>query len=347
MIEFWIAFTLSLLGTNYALPHSIRKLRESNYIARDMYKPGEVMIPTNAGIIVLFTSFLAISITPVISRMIIRIFNLELDFTDLSIEIISLLLVVSIFSIYGLVDDLVDVGRIPKLFFPLFFSYPLISVISPDYIQIPLQGQFDLNQIFFRWITYNDIFRIFIIPIYIMVVANLVNMHSGYNGLQSGLSIILLITISIKASFDSSLATIFPIGAFLGAMIAFWRFNRFPAKVFEGNIGSLLFGSLIGSIIVIQGYWWFGFFILLPHTFNFLLWVYWVVMMKRNPSKYLKSSGKHQKFGTRRHDDTLDVPNYLTLKWIPNYFFYLREVDSVNIMYLITIIFCIFGLVLF
>ena len=347
MIEFWIGFILSLFGTNYALPHSIRKLKEANYIVRDMYKKGEVFIPTNAGIIVLFTSFLAISITPLLSRVILRLIDTDMNFTDLNIQAISLLLVVSIFSIYGFIDDLVDIGRIPKLIFPLFFSYPLIAIISPNEIWLPFKGIFDLNREFLWWITYNDIFRVFIVPIYIMVVANLVNMHSGYNGLQSGLSLIILSTLAIKSYLDDNLNFIFPVGAFLGGMLAFWRYNLYPARVFEGNIGSLLFGSLIGCVIVIQKYWWFGFFILIPHTFNFLLWIFWLIMMRVNPSKYLLKSGDHEKFGSIREDSTLSVPNFLTLKWIPNFYFGFREDQSVLLMYLLSSVFCVIGLIYF
>ena len=70
------------------------------------------------------------------------------------------------------------------------------------------------------------------------------NMHSGYNGLQSGLSVIIISTLVIKSYFSGKLDAIIPVGAFwvlwlLGVII-------FSAKAFEGNIGSLLSGSLIG-----------------------------------------------------------------------------------------------------
>ena len=90
-------------------------------------------------------------------------------------------------------------------------------------------------------ITRSDVFRITIIPIYVMVVSNLVNMHSGYNGLQSGLSSILIITLCIKSFLDGTLNHILPVGSILGAILAFYMFNRYPSKVFEGNIGSLFF----------------------------------------------------------------------------------------------------------
>jgi len=329
------------------MPHSIRKLRKGNYLAKDMYKLEKPSIPTNAGMIVLFTSYISIALLPLIIRLFDQIFGSESKLIDFSEVNLSLLLVVSIYAIYGLIDDLLDIGRKLKLFLPIIFGYPLILVIHPENIWLPIIGDFPLSTLAFSNVTWEDIFRITIIPIYVMVVANLVNMHSGYNGLQSGLSIILISTLLIKSWQSESLSLVMPGAAFLGAIIAFWQFNKYPSLVFEGNIGSLLFGSLIGCIIVIQEFWWFGFFILLPHTLNLVLWTIWLYLMDWYPEIYLEKDGKHRKFGFVREDLKLEVPNRLTLKWIPNYYFNLNEVQSVYIMYSLTIIFCILGLYLF
>ena len=118
--------------------------------------------------------------------------------------------------------------------------------------------------VFYSDILWNDLFRIFVIPIYVMVVSNLVNMHSGYNGLQSGLSLILLSALVAQSWFKGNLDNILPVASFLGSIFSFWFFNKYPSKIFEGNVGSLLFGSLIGSVIVIQQFWWFGFLFCFP-----------------------------------------------------------------------------------
>ena len=109
------------------MPHSIRKLKENGYVALDMYKFEKVSIPTNVGTILVFTSLLSISLVP----LIIRIFNLffddyKLDNYYLNESLLALILVVSIFALYGLVDDLVDIGRKLKLIIPLTFVFPLI-----------------------------------------------------------------------------------------------------------------------------------------------------------------------------------------------------------------------------
>jgi len=345
MTAFLIFLLVSFMGTYYVMPHSIRKLRQNGYVVKDMYKHDKPEIPTNAGIILIFTSFLSISLVP----LIIKIFNListyRIDHFNLDESNFAFLLVISIYALYGLVDDLVDIGRVLKLLIPVTFAFPLISVVSVESIWIPLLGDYNLSSSFYGEIMWNDLFRIIIIPIYVMVVANLVNMHSGYNGLQTGLSIILILAITTKSYYDGSINEIVPMGAMLGSFLAFFFFNKFPSKAFEGNIGSLFFGSTIGCLIVVQKYWWFGFVILIPHIFNFILWIIWLGLMKSKPEVYTIGNGEHKKFGSVLTDGTIEVPNTLTLKWIPNYYWKMDEPTSTFVNYFITLIFCFLGLI--
>ena len=297
MIEFILIAIICFFGTNYAMPRSIKNLEKNGYTARDMYKLDKRLIPTNAGIIILFTSLIGIALFPLLIRFLKIMTPMQLTIYDLSESHLAILLVVSIYSIYGLVDDLVNIGRVMKLILPPIFSFPLIGIISVSEIWVPFFGIVSLESEIGGGVFLDDVFRVIIIPLYVMVVANLVNMHSGYNGLQSGISIIIIVTLVIKSYTDGIIDNIIPVAAFLGSFVAFYRYNRFPSRVFEGNIGSLMFGSIIGSVIVLQKYWWFGFFILIPHTFNFLLWIFWLIKMRLEPENYLTKSGKHQKFG--------------------------------------------------
>ena len=345
MIEICFLLVISFIGTRYALPHSIRKLESAGYVAKDMYKIDKPQIPTNVGIVILFISYISICILPFASRVFNRFFNSEFYFSGLSETHTALLLVVSVYSFYGLVDDLVDIGRLLKVLLPILFSIPLIEVVNPENLILPYFGEYNLSTTLYADFKWSDIFKILIIPIYIMVVSNLVNMHSGYNGLQTGLTIILLTTLVLKSIFEGEIKSIVPVGAFLGSLIAFWRYNFYPARAFEGNIGSLLSGSVIGGVIVVQQYWFFGFFILMPHTFNFILWIIWLVNMRRYPNVHLNTEGHHTKFGSLSSNGTIQVPNNLTLKWIPNYYFELSEKQSTVISYFITLSFCIIGLI--
>ena len=69
--------------------------------------------------------------------------------------------------------------------------------------------------------------------------------------------------------------------------------------------------------------------------------------MRTNSKIYLLDTGQHQKFGSVSKEGIIRVPNMLTLKWIPNYFFKMDEKSSTNTQYFITLAFCIIGVLIF
>jgi UDP-N-acetylglucosamine--dolichyl-phosphate N-acetylglucosaminephosphotransferase len=185
------------------------------------------------------------------------------------------------------------------------------------------------------------ILRYIIIPVYIMVVANLKNMHAGFNGLQSGTALIILSFILLKSWLDSNLDNMYTIAALIGAQAVFFWHNKYPSKILEGNIGSLAVGAAIGAALVIQHYLIAGIIMLMPHIINFLMYVYWRAMNSRHPDD---ERWKIVKFGKVRPDGTLEVPNQLTLKWVLPYHFRMTEQQVVYSMYVLTLGFCAIGL---
>ena len=144
-----------------------------------------------------------------------------------------------------------------------------------------------------------------------------VNRHSGFNGLASGLSGIVLAFLLVKfilTGYDG----VFVLSCLIGATVGFLWYNGYPARVFMANIGSLSLGAAIGAAIVVSGFLVSGFIMLIPHTINFLMYVYWRLMHKLHPEDWRWSI---EKFGKVRGDGTLEVPNPLTLKWVLPYYF--------------------------
>jgi UDP-N-acetylglucosamine--dolichyl-phosphate N-acetylglucosaminephosphotransferase len=127
----------------------------------------------------------------------------------------------------------------------------------------------------------------------------------------------------------------------LGATLGFLWYNRYPARILLGNVGSLALGVTIGAAIVVSGFLVAGFVMLIPHTVNFLLYVYWRVMHRLYPED---KRWQIVKFGRVRDDGTLEVPNRLTLKWILPSYIRMTEKQAVLAMYALTIPFCVLGL---
>jgi UDP-N-acetylglucosamine--dolichyl-phosphate N-acetylglucosaminephosphotransferase len=294
------------------MPYIIRKLTENGHIVKDMYKKAMPDIPTNGGLPILLVAIFSLSILTLFYAKYITPINY------------TIIVVVVLFALFGLLDDMVNIGRPAKLILLYYCSYPLIPFITATFVIFPFIGPVDLSIIYLQ----------IIIPTYVPVVANLVNMHSGINGLAPGLSLIVLATLIFKTYFFGNIYNALFIVCLTGAVAAYFVFEKYPSRIFWGNVGALSTGAAIGCMIVTQGFIISGFIMLIPHTVNFLLYVYW----RLNVSKYPIA-----KFGTSRDDGTLEVPNPLTLKWVLPYYFRMTERSSVYCMFGVTALFCAIG----
>jgi UDP-N-acetylglucosamine--dolichyl-phosphate N-acetylglucosaminephosphotransferase len=204
-----------------------------------------------------------------------------------------------------------------------------------------------------------------VLPIYIMVAANLVNMHAGFNGLMSGLTAIILTFILLKVLIGDSIAdglhlpwansihnSISPDSSnniltalSLGAVVGFFAFNFYPAKIFEGNIGALVMGSMVGVLLVGNYLFFAGCILMLPHFINFIISVYYYFKEKYLPLKNGKKS-HFKKFAIPRKDGTIKVPRNLTLYWLFSKFWRMGEKQSTLVQFSLVIISGIFFLLI-
>ncbi len=301
-LTFIIPLLLSFLVTFFLIPRFIRKLKEEGHIVKDYYKIKETFVPTMGGL-------------PILMGVLSALIILQLIFPDVE-HLLIFYFVIFIYAVFGLVDDLVNVGRKIKLVAPFFLAFP-IALLNIDT---------NLSLIFTE-IELGILFSYIIAPLYVMVVSNLINMHSGFNGVSGGTTTILLGFTAIASFIKYGFVGLIYVAPILGAMIAFMYFNRYPSRIFLGNIGTLMIGASLGGFIIFQNLEIFGVIILIPHIINFLMFVYWKIR------KY-----PHIKFGKVRKDGTLEVPNNLTMKWILPYYFPMTEKKAVMATYLFSIV---------
>ena len=75
--------------------------------------------------------------------------------------------------------------------------------------------------------------------------ANAANMLEGFNGLGTGLGIIMSFTLVILCVVHDRLDGVYLLVPLLGALIAFLYFNKYPAKIFPGDTMTLFMGATI------------------------------------------------------------------------------------------------------
>lgn len=305
---FLISIFVSFLVTFFLIPKFITMLKEEGHVVKDYYKLKDTFVPTMGGL-------------PILMGILSSLIILQLIFPDVE-NLLIFYFVIFIYAIFGLIDDLINVGRKIKLVAPFFLAFP-IALLNLDT---------NLSLLFIQ-IELGLLFSYIIAPLYVMVVSNLINMHSGFNGVSGGTTTILLAFSAIASFIKYGFAGIIYVAPILGAMIAFMYFNKYPSRIFLGNIGTLMVGASLGGFIIFQNLEIFGVIILIPHIINFLMFVYWKIR------KY-----PHIKFGKVRHDGTLEVPNNLTVKWFLPYYFSMTEKKAIITCYIFSIISGIFGI---
>ncbi len=122
-----------------------------------------------------------------------------------------------------------------------FVSYWTYFKLGWDYIWFPLIGNVHIG---FGYPIF--IFFLFII------IFNAVAFTDGLDGLAGGLSMISLISFWVLSRIlgFNSLAGF--CATFVGALIPFLYFNIFPARVFMGNVGSYVLGSVMAVLAVVM-----------------------------------------------------------------------------------------------
>lgn len=107
----------------------------------------------------------------------------------------------------------------------------------------------------------------------IVIISSLANTFAGLNGWEVGSSAIVIAALAVMASFSQIYtATLFSLCLImLGAALALLFFNKYPARIFPGDSGTLLFGAFAGCMIVFIDYWYIALCLFFPHAYDIAL----------------------------------------------------------------------------
>jgi len=141
----------------------------------------------------------------------------------------------------GLIDDIKPLSAWVKLAVQTLVGLILYNGgLSIDLISIPTYGSASLN-------GFSAIITIF----WVIALSNAINLIDGLDGLATGVSTIALSTMVIIGILFKVESVVALSAALLGAILAFWIFNRFPARIFLGDSGSLLIGYFFAVISLV------------------------------------------------------------------------------------------------
>ena len=238
---------ISFLIVFFITPAFIEYLTRKGRVVVDYHKPGKPMVPRPAGPVLL--------IGIVISEII-------LYFLILDVKIISVLLTTIIAFIIGYIDDL---KTMPGWFKPAALILAAIPIIV-----LGTHGNY-LGLIFDS--AFIPILYILLILSIIPIVGNTINSIDVFNGVASGFIIITMIPLLVSVILFSN-TNVFLIGLpLLFGCIAMYQYHKFPSKIFLGDSGTLLLGSMYAGISIVGNSEIIGVIALLPAVMNSFLFL--------------------------------------------------------------------------
>ncbi|GAJ08914.1 unnamed protein product, partial [marine sediment metagenome] len=193
---------------------------------------------------------------------------------------------------------------------------------------------------FLNTINIGLLYTLVFIPIGIIGATSAYNFLAGFNGLETGQGIIILTFLSFIAYITNS-AWLSLIGiCMVVALFAFLMFNKYPAKVFPGDILTYAIGALIAIMAIMGNFEKIAIFV-------FSLYILEVILK-------LRGRLKKQSFVKPNKDGSLEMPydkiyslTHLSLFILKKFKNKVYEKDIIYFIFIFQIIICLLSLVIF
>jgi UDP-N-acetylglucosamine--dolichyl-phosphate N-acetylglucosaminephosphotransferase len=242
-----IVSAISFLIIFFITPPFIEYLTKKGRVVVDYHKPGKPKVPRPAGPVLL---------------MGIVISEIILYFLISDVKIISVLLTTIIAFIIGYIDDLKTM--------PGWFKPAALILAAVPIIVLGTHGNY-LNLIFDS--AFIPILYILLILSIIPIVGNTINSIDVFNGVATGLIIITMIPLLVGVILFSN-TNVFLIGLpLLFGCIAMYHYHKYPSKIFLGDSGTLLLGSMYAALSIVGNSEIIGVIALLPAVMNSFLFL--------------------------------------------------------------------------
>ena len=253
MIQWTLLISLISLGavsfavTYLVVPWLMNALIRREITEKDLHRQGFPMVPTMGGVAVFAGFAAAMTLSAV----------LQMDYRLLFAVFLSGTLAV----LAGAVDDLFRFSKASLVLLTFLISVPVITFrAGTTLVYLTPIGPADFG--WFFWV---------LVPFAFAFLMNGVNVYAGFNGLEVGLAAVSSISLGICSIFYGSMESAAALFALSGALLAFLKWNWFPARIFVGNSGTLLIGAVLAAGIITGTIKIVGIIALFPYIINFIL----------------------------------------------------------------------------
>ena len=240
---------LSFAATYLLVPLAIERLTARGIFGVDVHKPMKPKVPEMGGV-------------AFVGGYLLGMLYLLVAFPQHITPILAALCSILMICLMGMLDDILDLSQRTKATLPLIASLPLIMAVSNERTMlIPLIGYVQLG----------EIYPFLLVPIGVTAASNLTNLLAGFNGLEAGMGIIALSSLMISALIVGHHLCAVVVAPMIGALAAFFVFNKYPAKIFPGNAGTFSIGAVVAAAVILGDMEVIGVICLTPYIIEFFI----------------------------------------------------------------------------
>ena len=267
---------ISFIITLFLLPRWITRAKLERLMGKDVHKYDKREVAEGGGISILVGFVISIFL-----YMAIRTFVFK-DQEHL-IELFGILGVLFFAAMLGFMDDLLGwkrgLSKRTRIVMMFFAAVPLMVL---NFGETTLFG-----------INFGVFYPLFFVPLATVATTTTFNFMAGYNGLETSQGIIVLTALAVVNIIKGNLWLALITMSLVSSLVAFFFFNKYPAKVFPGDIMTYSIGAMIGSIAIIGSIEKIAAFIFIPYIIEMIL----------------KSKGKLkiESFGAIQKDGSLEL----------------------------------------
>ena len=276
-INLIIPVLVSFIVVLFLTPLWIKRAKKAGISGKDMHKISKKPVAESGGVIVLLGFILGVLIY-------IYLKTFQFQSAGNLIEIFAILASLLIVGFLGFIDDLlgwkIGLNKKTRLLLVFFAAIPLIVVNAGD---SEMMG-----------IEFGLLFPLFLIPLGVIATTTTFNFLAGYNGLETSQGIILLSGLAFVIYKTGNPWLSIVILCMITSLIAFYFYNKFPAKVFPGDCLTYPLGAMIAVIAIMGNIEKIAIFFFIPYILE----------------TALKSRGrlKKESFAKLKKDGSLDEP---------------------------------------
>ncbi len=278
-------FVSALFATWAVIPFFIRRMHLRGITGKDINKNSQPAVAEMGGTTVLMGFIFSVMMALALNSYLNVFPSLNL------LALLAAMLTIVLVGLLGIIDDLIGwkngIRQYQHALIPVFAALPLMvlpEVIGNTGVDVPLLG----------FINFGIFYSLILVPLAVTGASNATNMLAGLNGLEGGMALINSTVILIVAIILGEVEVAILMLGLIGAILAFLKFNWFPAKIFPGDSFTLMNGASIAAVVIIGN---------MEKVGLMLFGLYFIELLLKARTKF-----QGQSFGIVQEDGTLKAP---------------------------------------